>query len=111
MKTKRKVVVSRITAWFSERAYGFLSAGGEEDEENTSGYFLHGHDIISGTPMKGAVVRFELVVRKKGSAAVNAEIFQSRQEMERADAVSALADSTASATPTTDASAEVSRGE
>jgi hypothetical protein len=107
----KKMVVSRITVWFSERGYGFLRPGGQGDEENLSGYFLHQQDILSGIPARGSLVRFELLVRKKGSAAINAEVFQSRQEMERADAVAALNTLVKSTAPTVEVSAEVERGE
>jgi len=107
---KKQKVVSRITVWFPERRYGFLAAGGIGDEENTTGYFLHQQDIIVGIPLKGSIVRFEVVVRTKGSSAINAEIFQSRQEMERADAGAALNTLVKSTASTADASsAEVSK--
>lgn len=108
MRRERKLVISRITVWFSERGYGFLRPGGEGDEENTSGYFLHGHDIVSGTPMKGAVARFEVVVRKKGSSAVNAEVFATMEDLWRKaraeKAAITLADSTTAATTSVEVS-------
>ncbi len=88
---RSKKVVSRITVWFPERQYGFLAAGGIGDEQNTSGYFLHANEIRTGIPAKGATVRFEVVVRKKGSAAINAEVFPTRFAMEEADALVAAA--------------------
>lgn len=105
ISTKKKVI-SRLVYWFKERHYGFLCSAAEGDEGNTSGYFLHENDIVSGSPEKGRIVRFELVAMKKGPAAANAEIYQTRQDMEQADALAVAAaslvamvgDSTASTT-------------
>ncbi len=69
--------ISRIVCWFPERNYGFLCG----DAENPDGYFLHSTDVISGVPAKNAFARFEVIAAKKGFAAINAEIFASRQEI------------------------------
>lgn len=103
-----KKTISRISVWFPQRSYGFLFG----DEESPSGYFLYDTDIVSGKPVKGAVVRFDALKRRKGLTAINAEVFSDYKEMERADALAcaaslvALVDSAPPAVPTTDASVE-----
>jgi hypothetical protein len=92
-------VIGHIVAWWPERSYGFI----HEFQPETSvvrKHFLHLTNIYSGTPAKGSIVRFTPEVRAKGSTAVLAEIFTNLQEMERADAVSALAGDSTTATET-----------
>jgi hypothetical protein len=62
---------SKVNVWFSDRNYGFVHV---VQNGSILKYFLHGANIISGTPQTGASVLFEGVEGKKGLLAVNAEI-------------------------------------
>src|SRR5260221_10738648 len=83
--------IAFINAWFPERCYGFLIEQRDGEEEPLR-HFLHIDNVVSGKKgiTKGMVVRFDAVMRKKGSSAVNAEVFANRQEMELHDAMLSL---------------------
>jgi hypothetical protein len=102
-KKERVIVVSRVSCWYPDRAYGFAAAGGLGDPLNTTGYFIHLNDAVLGTPVKGAIVRGELHVRARGSVLLNTQFYANRAEMDHADAIAAtqaqaLAESQAVAT-------------
>lgn len=86
--------VGKLSVWFDERGYGFTNV---LRDGSVRRYFLHKSNILSGSPVKDAVVRFEPVSHPKGAIAAKAEIFSNWQEMERHDAAAALA---AAAAPT-----------
>lgn len=87
-------LIGRINKWFGDgRSYGFI-----KDIEGGN-HFLHTLNIISGTPMTNAVVRFTPRATSKGSTALDVEIYPTRQDLEAAVVVETMANST-----------EVSRG-
>ena len=91
--------VGNLNAWFEERGYGFVLI---LCPDGVRRYFLHRSNILSGTPVKGAVIRFEPLSQPKGVIATKAEIFSNRQEMERHDAAVALAAAAQTAQKTSD---------
>ena len=87
-EVKKLNEVGKICVWFEERGYGFANV--LQPDGTLRRYFLHTSNILSGTPVKDAVVRFQAVSTPKGPVAGNAEIFANRQELERHDAATAL---------------------
>jgi len=66
MKTK-----GVLNVWFMDRNYGFIH---EEKGGVTLKVFLHGTNVVAGTPRTGAMVLFKSVSGSKGFLAVDAEI-------------------------------------
>lgn len=78
-----------INRWFEDRNYGFIRQLGGNNQ-----YFLHGVNVKSGIPTTGAYVRFNSYPTNKGYGASDAEVFSTRQELDHANAVDALVEST-----------------
>lgn len=85
-------LIGSVNGWFEERRYGWVNAANSDGV--ITRYFLHGANVVCGVPEKSKIVRFDSVRNAKGFLCMNAEVFESKQEMERADAATALADST-----------------
>jgi cold shock CspA family protein len=64
-------IQATLNVWFQDRNFGFI----HEDKGGVIlKHFLHGANIVSGTPRTGATVSFKAVVTRKGYLAVDAEI-------------------------------------
>lgn len=69
-----------INAWFPDRNYGFLH---ELKDGKVVKHFLHHSNIVSGTPRKDCVAHFDSVVGDRGSIALNVQIFESQESLQR----------------------------
>ena len=80
-------VVGYVSNWFDAKNFGFI-------HENKNGqlvsYFFHRKHLIEGIPAPNKVARFNIQEEPKGPVAIDVEIFQSKTEMERADALAAI---------------------
>jgi cold shock CspA family protein len=67
--TKR---VGRINPFFEERNYGFIHT--IDDSGRIVKVFLHGTNVVSGTPHTGLTATFQVIESTKGPIAVDVEV-------------------------------------
>jgi cold shock CspA family protein len=86
-----KKTIAVINVWFDDRGFGFCH---ESVGKSVVRYFLHIANVVHGTPIQDAVVRFDPATSTKGPLALNAEVFQSQLEMKQLDDAAAFVVST-----------------
>lgn len=70
-----------INAWFPDRAFGFVHANTDGTSNRTlQVYFFHISSLLSGNPVKGAAVRFNIGSNVKGLTALDVEVLGTRLE-------------------------------